>query len=93
MNSKSANVFESFGSLVQFYPKLCASIALDVMTSAAKSMGAFGTVSDKSVELVEAKSPSSLAIPARARSIRPSRKNRATSRKSVKRSTRRRKAA
>ena len=93
MTSKSANVFEPFGSLVQFYPKLSASIALGVLAIAASSMRAFESGGNKSAELLEAKPLPSDPIPTRARSPRQSKKKRPAARKSTKRSTRRRKAA
>jgi hypothetical protein len=93
MTAKSANVFESFASLIQFYPKLSASIALGVMAAAVNSMKAFGSIGNKSAELIEATPLPSLPIPARVRSPRKPKEKRPVARKSTKRSTRRRKAA
>jgi hypothetical protein len=99
MTAQSANVFESFASLVQFYPKLSASIALGVMAVAANSMKAFVS-GNNSVELIETTPLPSLPIPARVRSHREPQKKRPAARKSKKparksttRPTRRRKAA
>jgi hypothetical protein len=93
MTSKSANVFESFASLVQFYPKLSVSIALSVMAVAIDSMKAFGSVGNKSAELIEATPLPPLPTPARVRSPRQPKEKQRAGRKSTKRSTRRRKAA
>jgi hypothetical protein len=94
MTAKSANVLESFASLVQFYPKLGASIALGVMSVAVDSMKALGSVGDKSAQPIEAPPLPSLPIPGRVRSPRQPKEKRPAARKSTKRrSTRRRKAA
>jgi hypothetical protein len=93
MTAKSANVFESFNSLVQFYPKLSASIAFGIMAAAANSMTAFGSVGTKSAELIETTPLPSLPIPERVRSTRQPKKKRPVARKSTKRSPRRREAA
>jgi hypothetical protein len=92
MTSKSANVFESFASLVQFYPKLTASITLGVMAVAIDFMKTFGSVGNKSAELIEA-TPLPPPTPARVRSPRQPKEKQRAGRKSTKRSTRRRKAA
>jgi hypothetical protein len=93
MTAKSANVFESFYSLVEFYPKLSASIAFGIMAAAANSMKAFGSVGTKSAELIETTPLPSLSIPEGVRSTRQPKKNRPVARKSTKRSPGRRKAA
>jgi hypothetical protein len=93
MTSKSTNAFESFAWLVQFYPKLIASITLGVMAVAINSMKTFGSVGNKSGELIEATPLPPLPIPARVRSPRQSKEKQRAGRKSTKRSTRRRKAA
>jgi hypothetical protein len=93
MTSKSANVFESFASLVQFYPKLTASITLGVMAVAIDFMKTFGSAGNKSAELIEATPLPPLPLPARVRSPREPKEKQPAGRKSTKRSTRRRKAA
>jgi hypothetical protein len=93
MTAKSANVFESFYSLVEFYPKLSASIAFGIMAAATNSMKAFGSVGIKSAELIETPPLPSLSIPEGVRSTRQPKKNRPVARKSMKRSPGRRKAA
>jgi hypothetical protein len=93
MTSKSANVFESFASLVQFYPKLSASIALSVMAVAIDSVKAFGSAGNKSAVFVEATPLPPLPTPARVRSPRQPKEKQRAGRKSTKRPTRRRKAA
>jgi hypothetical protein len=91
MNAKSANVFDSFASLVQFYPKLVISIACGVMDLAANSMKPFGSVDTRSAGANEA-APLPPA-PARVRPARQPKKKQVAAQKSIKRSTGRRKAA
>jgi hypothetical protein len=91
MNSRSS-LFETFGALVQFYPKLSASIALGVMAIAVNSMKAFSSVGNKSAELIDTTPLPSHPIPARVRSPLQ-RKDKRPARKSKKRSTRRHRAA
>jgi hypothetical protein len=93
MTSNSTNVFESFASLMQFYPKLSASITLGLTAVAIESMKTFGSVANRSAELIEATPLTPLATPARVRSPRQSKERQRAGRKSAKRSTRRRKAA
>jgi len=83
MTAKSASIYGSFAPLVQFYPKLSASIALGVMSMAVNSMKAFGSFGNKSAEPIEVTPLPSLPIPERVRSSRQPREKQLAARKST----------
>jgi len=83
MTAQRANIFQSFSSWVQFYPKLSASIALGVMSMAVASMKAFGSFGNKSAERIEAAPLPSLPMPGRVRSPRQPKAKRPAARKST----------